>query len=125
MKTILTTLILFFNLFTFAQNANNKIQFNVDQLAAYQGGYEKFNKYITESINCKIKINKKEKNDVELRFVVEKDGQIKHVQVLSEKPFVCSEQIVTAIKKCKGWRAALKDNIPVRSIVTMDVNFDK
>lgn len=125
MKTLLTTLFLLITTLAFSQNSDNRIHFKVDQLATYHGGYENFSKYISENINCKIKINKKEQNTVQLRFIVEKDGKVNKIEILSEKPFVCSEQIAEALKKCSGWKAALKDNLPVRSIVQMDINVEK
>lgn len=125
MKSILTAFILLITSFTFSQETDNRIHFKVDQLATYHGGYESFNKYISENINCKIKINRKEQNTVQLRFIVEKDGKVTKIEILSEKPFVCSEQIADALKKCPAWKPALKDNLPVRSIVQMDVNFEK
>lgn len=123
MKTIFTFILITFYAFANAQDNDNRIYFEVDQLATYQSGYANFNKYISDNINCKIKINRKEKNDIQLRFVVEKDGEIKHIEILSEKPFVCSKQIKLALLKCHGWKPALKNNLPVRSIVQMDVNF--
>ena len=125
MKPILTILILLFQTLIFAQNNDNRIHFKVDQLATYHGGYENFNKFISDNINCKIKLNKKEKVDVQLKFIVEKNGEISHIEILSEKPFVCSKDIAKALKKCKGWKPALKNDWPVRSVVLMDVNFDK
>lgn len=125
MKPLLVTIFLFFTTFVFSQIDDNRIHFKVDQLATYHGGYDNFNKYISENINCKVKIKKKEKNTVQLRFVVEKNGSVNKIELLSEKPFVCSEQIAEALKKCSGWKPALKDNKPVRSIVQMDINFEK
>ncbi|WP_177762828.1 energy transducer TonB [Flavobacterium sp. I3-2] len=125
MKKILTLLLFSFYLFTYAQEDDNRIYFEVDQIATYQGGYANFNKYISDNINCKVKINKREKNQIQLRFIVEKNGEIKNVEILSEKPFVCSKEIGQAIKKCPYWKAARKNNLPVRSIVQMDVNFEK
>ena len=122
MKKILTLFIFCFQIFAFAQKDENRIYFEVDQLATYHGGYTKFNEYISENINCKIKINKKEKNDVQIRFIVEKTGEIKFIEIFSEKSFPCKEDIVKALKKCTSWKPALKDNLPVRSIVQMDVN---
>lgn len=125
MKKILTIILFSFYMFSYGQENDSRIYFEVDQLATYQGGYNNFNKYISDNINCKIKINKKEKNTVQLRFVVEKNGEIKHAEVLSEKPFACSEDIVRALRKCTHWKPARKNNLPVRSIVQMDVNFEK
>jgi len=125
MKKILT--LIFLSLFTlsYAQENDNRIYFEVDQLASYNGGYNEFNKYISDNITCKIKINRKEKNTIQLRFIVEKTGEVKAIEVLSEKPFICKDEIIKALKKCSSWKPARKNNLPVRSIVQMDVNFEK
>lgn len=125
MKNILAFILLFIYSNTYSQQNDNRIHFEVDQLASYHGGYEKFNQFISDNINCKIKINRKEKNQIQLRFVVEKTGEIKIVELLSDKPFVCKDEIIKAIRSCTAWKPALKGNLPVRSIVQMDVNFDK
>lgn len=125
MNKILTLILFSFFAVTNAQENDNRIYFEVDQIATYQGGYANFNKYISDNINCKIKINRKEKNQIQLRFIVEKNGEIKKVEIISEKPFACSEEIGQVIKKCPNWKAARKNNLPVRSIVQMDVNFEK
>lgn len=125
MKKNLTLILFSLYALSYGQENDSRIYMEVDQLATYQGGYNNFNQYISDNINCKIKINKKEKNTIQLRFIVEKDGEIKHVEILSEKPFACSEEIGAALKKCKYWKPARKNNLPVRSIVQMDVNFDK
>jgi len=125
MKKILTLILFSFCILSYAQETDNRIHFEVDQLATYHGGYSKFSEYISENINCKIKIDRKEKNNVQLRFIVEKNGQIKVAEVLSDKPFVCSNEIVKALKSCVSWKPALKDKLPVRSIVQMDINLAK
>lgn len=61
MNKIFTLILFFFSFASFAQIKDNRIYFEVDEIAKYQGGYNNFNKYISESINCKIKINKKKK----------------------------------------------------------------
>lgn len=125
MKKILTLILFSFYALCYSQENDNRIYYEVDQIATYQGGYQNFNKYISDNITCKVKIKRNEKNTIQLRFIVEKDGEIKHVEILSEKPFTCSEEIGAALKKCKYWKPARKNNLPVRSIVQMDVNFDK
>lgn len=125
MRIFLTLILISLYTLSYGQENNNRIYSEVDQIATYQGGYQNFNKYISDNINCKIKVDKKEKNDVQLRFIVEKNGEVKHIQIISEKPFACSEEIGRVLKKCPYWKPARKNGLPVRSIVQMDVNFEK
>jgi len=125
MKTYISFLLLIFSLFSFAQNEDNRIYFEVDKLATYQGDYSKFSEYISDNINCKININRKVKNEIQIRFIVEKNGEIKTAEILSTKPFKCKDQIILALKANRNWNPAIKDKLPVRSIVQMDINLNK
>lgn len=121
MKTILTFLLLISFSITHAQPAKKQIHFEVDKLAKYNGGYSEFSKYVSENIFCKAKINRKKKYELQLRFIVEINGQIKKVELNSLTPFLCKEEIIRVVKNSQNWKPAMKDNLPVRSIVQIPI----
>ena len=60
---------------------------------------------------------------VVVKFVVERDGSVSNIEVLSSPERVLSEAVIAAIKRAPKWTPAKNRGIPVRSWFTLPVDF--
>ena len=60
---------------------------------------------------------------VTVKFVVERDGSVSNIEVMSSPERVLSEAVIAAIKRAPKWTPAKNRGIPVRSWFTLPVDF--
>lgn len=96
----------------------------VDQSASYPGGMTEFDKFIAKNLIYPEKAKaKKLQGSVTLEFVVEKDGSISEIKVLSSLGEGCDEEAVRLLKMSPRWIAAQHKGKAVRQKTTVHIQF--
>jgi len=91
---------------------------------AFQGGMEKFYKYL--AANCKYPAEAVKNNvqgKVLLSFIVEKDGTISEVKVVDGLGSGTDEEAVRLLENSPKWKPATSGNKPVRVQYDLPINF--
>ena len=91
---------------------------------AFQGGMEKFYKYL--AANCKYPAEAVKNNiqgKVLLSFIVEKDGTISEVKVVKSLGSGTDEEAVRLLENSPKWKPATRGNKPVRVKYDVPINF--
>jgi hypothetical protein len=102
--------------------------------AEFAGGFEAFQNYIISKVSVDIDFKKNkslpkeqrvEGGRVIVRFVVEKDGSLTHLSLQEELPKCqpCNEEAIRTVNAMPKWTPAMKNGVPVRSIVRVPLMF--
>lgn len=107
-------------------NDHDDIQTFVEEEADFPGGYTEMFKFINDNIDYPQEaIDSAIQGRVLVRFVVEKDGRVSNVSVV--RPLVgceaCDRAVVRVIDKMPAWIPAKNGGNPVRTWVTLPINF--
>lgn len=95
-----------------------------DIMPEFDGGLEKMYHYLQSNINYpEAAINTGTQGRVYLKFIVEKDGSISNISVLSEVGFGCTEEAVRVVKSMPNWKPGEHMGKKVRVIFTLPVSF--
>jgi TonB family protein len=124
--TLLYTLILVNVTISYSQkqNTNDSIYEKVDVLPEFNGGEEMLKKYVIEQMRFEPNSSDKKIINVQLSFVVKKDGSIGEVTILSEKNDFYDEEAIRLIKNMPKWVPAKIGNENVNSILRKNILFD-
>ena len=96
----------------------------VEQEASFPGGSSAWVKYITYIIKSNISsLSSNDQGTCRVRFVVEKDGSVSDVQVLSMKGTKLGDIAVNAIKDGPKWNPAVQNGHIVRAYREQPVSF--
>jgi protein TonB len=137
--TALFTLLLL-TTFAYAQTTPIKDSLQFDTVAVtldfetdadFKGGYKKLSKYISKNLKwgaiyewpAAQKLPFEDK--VIVRFVVEKDGTLSHIQVESATKYCppCNKEAMRLAQQMPKWKPATKNGEPVRIWVRVPINF--
>lgn len=102
--------------------------------AEFAGGYDAFNNYMISNVSVDIDFKKNkslpkeqriEGGRVIVRFVVEKDGSLTQLSLQEELPKCqpCNKEALRAVVAMPKWTPAMKNGVPVRSIVRVPIMF--
>jgi len=88
------------------------------------GGRSGFFRYLSENIHYPIlsKINKIE-GEVNLTFVVDKDGTVSDVKILNAPAEDLAQEAKRVILATPKWKPAIQNGIPVKEAFTVPINF--
>jgi len=128
MKQFTLFLLLIMGNMSFAQQAasnEDPIFEEVEKVAYYRLGYEKFYELIEDHMVCQREKIRAKKGEILLRFVVEKNGTVSQPEILKSDRPNCDDSILAAVKNTKGWIPAKINNRPVRSYVTLPITLQK
>lgn len=124
-KFFVLLLLLAFNSFLFSQN--DSVYNAPEQLATFPGGELKFKKFINKNTHYpqqaySVKITRPSY----IRFIVEKDGSISNVSVLSGIPECpdCNDEALRVIQIMPNWNPAKQGKEFVRSAIVMPFKFN-
>src|SRR5690554_1329256 len=84
-----------------------------------QEGVEKAYQHITRKINIKNKIYNNV--DIRVKFIVEKDGSLTNIQIVSSNTPSLNDEVIRVIKSMPKWKPAIENRVPVRSSFSMPV----
>ncbi|MBI1835766.1 MAG: energy transducer TonB [Flavobacteriia bacterium] len=98
----------------------------VDEQAEYPGGHEAFSLFLSKNINYpKSALNKNIQGKSFIKFVVDKEGQIKNIVVVKGVPDCpeCDREAIRILKLMPNWKPAQKDGKIVNSYYVVPINF--
>ena len=95
-----------------------------DVEAEFEGGYDAWKSFLLdELIYPEISIEFNEQGTVYISFVIEQDGSIGEVKVLRGVSRLLDEEAIRVIKKSPKWKPGLINNQPVRTRISIPINF--
>lgn len=91
----------------------------INSAAKPQEGVEKAYHHIAQKLN----VGNKDYNnaDIRVKFIVEKDGSLTNIQIVSSNTPSLNAEVIRVIKSMPKWNPATKDGVPVRSKFTMPI----
>lgn len=97
----------------------------VDENPEFIGGFEALIKYLSENLKYpKEAADAKTEGKVFVKFIIQKDGSVGHVEVLKGIGNGCDEEALRVIKAMPKWKAGLKDGKPVNVFYTIPIKFE-
>lgn len=90
--------------------------------AQFPGGQEKLNQYLAENINYP-STERHWNGTIWIMFIIEKDGSIGKVEILSGGSQAFDDEVIRVIKNMPKWIPAQKDGKPVRSYFDIPIRF--
>jgi hypothetical protein len=103
---------------TFDEHGNATGTFTtVEKEAAFPGGDAAWNNYIRAAIMDKIDYlsRKKAWGNIEIQFIVEKNGSLSNVEVIKKSGTVLDDVVADIFKKSPAWNPAIQYNRPVKA----------
>jgi hypothetical protein len=103
---------------------DNKYSFKKNMVgAAYKKTVMEFVEDLNENIKLPRDANGKRMSidAYRLRFIVEKDGQISHPEIMEIRDTLLTGAVITAIKKCYSWTPTRIFGIPVRTEIVVQL----
>lgn len=114
-----------------AQNKNktskdNLIYNEVDSRASFTEGKQALGKYLSDNTNYpKEALTRKSSGIVQVRFIVEKNGDVSNVEVFKGVDPILDAEAVRIVSTMKGlWTPAKVKDMPVRSISYLSINLN-
>ena len=95
-----------------------------DKYAMYPDGMQGVINHVSKNLNYpRNALSKRIQGSVILKFVVEKDGSIKEIEILQSADQELNTEAIRVLKKLKTWVPGYKDEKPVRVSYTFPFNF--
>ena len=91
----------------------------LDVKAEYDGGMEKFYKYIFKNFKPPKEVLN---GTIFITFIIEKDGSISNINVVKDLGWGSGQEAIRVMKKCKKWKPGEKDGKLVRSIYGLPIS---
>lgn len=96
----------------------------VDVQAEFPGGINKARQFIANNLQYP---REAQENGIEgtvrVKFMVELDGSISNIEIVSKLGYGLDEEVIRVIKRMPKWAPAKADSKPVKSYFTMPVSF--
>jgi N-acetylmuramoyl-L-alanine amidase len=109
------------------QDNNEALFTDTEKDAAYPGGSKAFNdycfSYLKKHYSTLSNDEKSRNNNCQVRFIVEKNGTISNIEVITNTNSKLAEYCVSLLKQSGAWQPALQNGIPVRKLVTRNISF--
>jgi len=95
-----------------------------DIMPEFNGGLEEMYRFLRSNIKYpKQAIDTRTQGRVYLKFIVEKDGSISNIDVLSKVGWGCTEEAIRVVKSMPKWKPGEHMGKKVRVIFTLPVSF--
>jgi periplasmic protein TonB len=127
-----TAIIYLFTLNTIAQSApkaaeialDNEVFTNVEHAPEFVGGVKQMNEFIKSNLKYPPKVySGKIEGKVFLKFIVEKDGTISNINMLSGMGFGCDEEAIRIVKLMPKWQSGTQKGKPIRVYYKLPIAF--
>lgn len=113
--------------FTLSNNdilIGNRVYTVVDIVPSFQGGMEGFNQYLAQSIRYPAEDRKNNlQGKVETQFVVDTDGSLTDIKVLSSPSEAMSAEAIRVLKASPKWRPGIYNGRLVTKQFNVPINF--
>ena len=90
--------------------------------AQFPGGQEKLNQYLAENINYP-STERHWNGTIWIMFIIEKDGSIGKVEILSGGPQAFDDEAIRLITNMPKWIPAKKDGVAVADVIDLPIRF--
>lgn len=100
----------------------DKIYFVTDQMPEFKGGMKSLLEYLTKNIHYPQK-EKKNTGTVFVKFIIEKDGSVKHASILRSLSEEFDKEAMRVVKEMPPWQPGTKKGNPVRVQFNLPVKF--
>lgn len=101
--------------YNFNSEDDNKIFDRSEKVAYYPGGEEDWKKFVKKNLDTKFK----GKDNVELRFQVDKNGDLSNFLLLNKAPNQKYEEVLRLLKSCGKWFPSVQNGYCVKSYVRL------
>lgn len=96
----------------------------IEKFPAYPGGEIARKKFIRENIKLpKAFTDAKMKGTVYISFIIEKDGSLSNVSVVSGIGLGCDEEAMRVVKMMPKWIPGMRKGDPIRMVLKMPITF--
>lgn len=103
---------------------NDSIYFKVDTFPQFPGGLNAYNKFINKNAHYpKIASDNNIMGEVLFQVLIEKDGSISDIRLIREPGSGMGEEAKRVVKMLPKWVPGIKDGKPVRTWLSIPVNF--
>lgn len=89
--------------------------------AQFEGGMKAFAAYI--SANYKVPSNVEGPIKIVTAFVIDLDGSVVDIKIIRSAGHETSKEMIRVLKASPKWKPGLKDGVPVRTALTLPINF--
>ncbi len=89
--------------------------------AQFEGGMKAFAAYI--SANYKVPGNVEGPIKIVTAFVIDLDGSVVDIKIIRSAGHETSKEMIRVLKASPKWKPGLKDGVPVRTALTLPINF--
>ncbi|MBE0390812.1 energy transducer TonB [Flavobacterium sp. PL002] len=105
----------------YSQKINDKVYNNseVDEKPYFNGGLEKFYRFIAK--NFKMPEERGLKGKIIVEFIIEKDGSITSINVIQDIGFGCAEETVRLLNISPKWLPGKKNSEIVRTLYKLPI----
>ena len=106
------------------QQKDTRIFTEVEQAPEFQGGIDKFYKFLGQNIKYPaVAKEKKVEGKVLVSFIVEKDGSLSNIKVLKEPGSGCGNEALRVMKLSPKWKPGVQNGHKVRVQYTLPITF--
>ena len=97
---------------------------SVDKTPDFPNGINEFYSYLAKAIKYpKAAVDKNIQGKVFTQFVIEKDGSLSHINVISGPGYGTEEEAVRVLEQSPKWNPGVKDGKPVRVLYHLPISF--
>lgn len=96
----------------------------LEELADFPGGYSELVGWLTKNLRYPSSSqNAKEKGDVIVEFIVEKDGSVSNVKLVKKAGTALNNEVSRVMKLMPAWKPATSKGMPARSLIRIPICF--
>lgn len=96
----------------------------LEELADFPGGYSELVTWLTKTLRYPSSAqNARDKGDVVVEFIVEKDGSITNVKLVKKATAALNNEALRVMKLMPAWKPATSKGAPARSLIRIPICF--
>ncbi len=106
------------------ENTDNVIYAEVDQQAAFPGGFEAMAKFLSKNLNYpEVPRRMSIQGTVFVSFIVDKEGNLSDVQLVKGIHADCDKEAIRVVHLMPPWKAGKQDGLDVKSRLVLPIKF--
>lgn len=102
----------------------DSVFFSAEVMPEFKGGAPHRMRFLQENIRYPVEArNKGKQGTVYVKFIVETDGSLSKVEIISGIGYGCDEEVMRVINLMPNWSPGYQGNVPVRVEMVLPINF--
>lgn len=98
---------------------------SVEEMPEFPGGMENFYKYLAKYLKYPVEARKnKEQGQVVIQMVVEKDGSLTNIHVITSVSPSLDKEAIRVMSACPRWKSGKQNGYRVRVVYSLPISFD-